>query len=79
MPMPPPQPSTDHRDRQTFHEMGQLVRALESRGPQIPDQLATLVGAEFWEEGRFERALAFASADGLVVRDDDGFLAVSSS
>jgi len=78
MPMPPPQPRTDHRDRQTFHEMGQLVRALESRGPQIPDQLAGLVGAEFWEEGRFERALAFAAADGLVVRDDDGFLAASS-
>ncbi len=78
MPMPPPQSSTDRRDRQTFHEMGQLVRALESKGPQIPDQLATLVGAEFWEEGRFERALAFAAADGLVVRDDDGFLAASS-
>lgn len=78
MPMPPPQPSVDRRDRQTFHEMGQLVRALESRGPQTPAALSVLVGAEFWEGGRFERALALASADGLVTRDPDGFLAVSS-
>ncbi|MGZ6745133.1 MAG: hypothetical protein ACXVEJ_05765 [Nocardioides sp.] len=75
--MPPPQPSVDHRDRQTFHEMGQLVRALESRGPQTPEHLGALVGADFWEHGRYERAVAFAVADGLVVRGDDGFLSAS--
>ena len=30
-PMPPPKPSTEGpRDRQVFHEMGQIVRALEA-------------------------------------------------
>jgi len=34
MPMPPPKASTEgRRDRQVFHEMGQIVRALESEGP----------------------------------------------
>jgi hypothetical protein len=31
MPMPPPKASTEsRRDRQVFHEMGQIVRALEA-------------------------------------------------
>ncbi|MGZ4503873.1 MAG: hypothetical protein ACXVW3_08280, partial [Nocardioidaceae bacterium] len=73
MPMPPPKASTEgRRDRQVFHEMGQLVRALEAKGPLGRDALATLVGAEFWEHDRFDRALALAAADGLVVRDSDG-------
>jgi hypothetical protein len=50
MPMPPPKASTEGpRDRQVFHEMGQLVRALEQQGPQSPDQLQQLVGATYWE------------------------------
>ncbi len=78
MPMPPPKPSTEgKRDRQVFHEMGQIVRALEAAGPQQPDQLAALVGATFWEPHRFDRALALAVADGLVFRTDDGALAAS--
>jgi hypothetical protein len=72
MPMPPPKASTEgHRDRQVFHEMGQLVRALEQQGPQSPDDLRQLVGATYWEGGRFDRALAFAAADGLVVVGPD--------
>jgi hypothetical protein len=72
MPMPPPKASTESpRDRQVFHEMGQIVRALEARGPQRLDDLAQLVGAPFWESGRFERAMAFAAADGLVVEGAD--------
>jgi hypothetical protein len=75
MPMPPPKASTEGpRDRQVFHEMGQIVRALEDRGPQHPDQLESLLGATYWEQGRFDRALALAAADGLVVRDADGRL-----
>ena len=70
MPMPPPKPSTEgRRDRQVFHEMGQLVRAVEANGPTDPDQLATLVGAAYWEQDRFDRALALSIADGLLVRD----------
>jgi hypothetical protein len=75
MPMPPPKATTESpRDRQVFHEMGQLVRALEDQGPQSPDDLARLVGATYWESGRFERAVALAVSDGLVVRGPDGRL-----
>ncbi|HEU4512799.1 MAG TPA: hypothetical protein VFR87_06815 [Nocardioidaceae bacterium] len=79
MPMPPPKPTTEGpRDRQVFHEMGQLVRVLEMEGPQTPTALAELVGARFWEGDRFQSALAFAVADGIVVRTNDGRLAASS-
>ena len=72
MPMPPPKASTEgRRDRQVFHEMGQLVRALEGQGPQTSDDLQQLVGAAYWEGDRFHRALAFAVADGLVVIGPD--------
>jgi hypothetical protein len=75
MPMPPPKATTESpRDRQVFHEMGQLVRALEAQGPQRPEDLARLVGAPYWEGNRFERALSFVVADGLVVQDADGRL-----
>ena len=67
MPMPPPKPTTEGpRDRQVFHEMGQLVRALEANGPCPPEQLSQHVGAPYWESGRFDRALALAMADGLI-------------
>jgi hypothetical protein len=55
--------------------MGQIVRALEHAGAQRPDDLATIVGAGYWEHGRFDRALALAVADGLVSRGPDGALA----
>jgi hypothetical protein len=72
MPMPPPKASTESpRDRQVFHEMGQIVRALEQQGPQDSEDLAQLVGAPYWEAGRFDRAMAFAVADGLVVQAPD--------
>ena len=72
MPMPPPKASTESpRDRQVFHEMGQIVRALEAEGPRPPDDLAALVGATYWEKDRFDRAMAFAAADGLVVQAPD--------
>jgi uncharacterized protein YcaQ len=72
-PMPPPKPSTEGpRDRQVLHEMGQLVRALEARGPLTPEALREVVGGTWWEEGRFERALAMAASDGLLHLTDDG-------
>lgn len=78
MPMPPPKPTTEgRRDRQVFHEMGQIVRALERLGPQTPERLAETVGAPYWENERFQRALAFAVADGLVVRTGEGTLTVT--
>jgi hypothetical protein len=73
--MPPPKPSTEGtRDRQVTHEIGQVVRALQAEGPQSPADLETLLGARFWEADRFESALAFAIADGVVVRTQDGRL-----
>ena len=76
MPMPPPKATTESaRDRHVFHEMGQIVRALEANGPQSPDRLAELVGAAYWEHGRFERALVLVVQDGLAHRTPDGLLA----
>ena len=75
MPLPPPKATTESpRDRKVFHEMGQLVRAIEHQGPQTIDDLARLVGATYWEGGRFDRALALAVTDGLLVRGPDGRL-----
>ena len=72
-PMPPPKPSTEGpRDRQVLHEMGQIVRALQANGPTPPDRLREVVGGQWWEEGRFERALARAASDGLVHTTGDG-------
>ena len=72
MPMPPPKATTEGpRDRQVFHEMGQIVRALQAQGPQRLEGLSRLVGAPYWERGRFDRAVLFAVADGLVVQDAD--------
>lgn len=73
--MPPPKPSTEGpRDRRVSQETRQLVRALQAHGPQSPEDLAIRVGAPYWETGRYERALAFAQADGLVVRTANGAL-----
>jgi hypothetical protein len=38
------------------------------------DELSRIVGAPYWESGRFERAVSLVVADGLVVRDADGLL-----
>ncbi|HEX6249488.1 MAG TPA: hypothetical protein VFZ64_16580 [Nocardioidaceae bacterium] len=78
MPMPPPKPSVEGpRDRAVRHEMDQILRALRVEGPQTPDALESLVGARFWDPGRFDRALTFVLADGLAVRMHDGRLAGS--
>jgi hypothetical protein len=78
MPMPPPKASTEgKRDRQVFHEMGQILRAVESEGPLAPDDLRRVVGATYWEPDRFDRALAFAVNDGLVYRTSEGLFAAS--
>ena len=78
MPMPPPKPSTEgQRDRQVRAEVGQLARALHAEGSQSPEALSRLVGASYWEPGRYERALTLAIADGYVVRTADGLLAAT--
>jgi hypothetical protein len=78
MPMPPPKPSTEGpRDRQVFHEMGQIVRALEANGPLPLEELRTVVGARYWEADRFDRAVTLAVGDGLVFRTAEGTLSAS--
>lgn len=77
-PMPPPKPSTEGpRDRQVFHEIGQIVRALETNGPTTPDELREVVGGRWWEENRFDRALALAASDGMIHTTDDGKVAAT--
>jgi len=75
MPMPPPKATSQSpRDRQVNHEITQMVRALNAHGTQDVESLRGLIGADFWDADRFDRALALAIADGLVVRDSDGRL-----
>jgi hypothetical protein len=57
--------------------MGQIVRALEAHGPTPAEGLRDIVGGRWWEEHRFERALAMAASDGLVHRTDDGSFAAT--
>ena len=76
-PMPPPKASTEgRREQQVVHEITQLIRALKENGPQRPGELAGLVGARYWDEGRFDRAVALAAADGYLLRTDDGRITV---
>jgi hypothetical protein len=79
MPMPPPRPSTEgrRRDRQAAREVKQLAKALRVEGEQTPEELARLVGAAYWDEGRFDKALDYAITDGFVVRTADGRLAAT--
>jgi hypothetical protein len=73
--MPPPKATSESpRDRQVNHEISQIVRALNTEGAQEHGALRTLVGADFWDADRFDRALALAVADGLVLRDAEGRL-----
>ena len=76
MPVPPPKPSTEGpRDRQVTTEMHQIIRALRVHGPLTLEDLAVRVGAPYWETTVFDRALALAHADGLVIRTAEGRLA----
>ena len=75
MPMPPPKPTTEgRRDRQAFHEMGQIVRALEANGPARPrssrPSSARPTGRSTASSGRSTSAVT----DGLVSRAADGTL-----
>ncbi len=78
MPMPPPKPSTEGKgDRRVQSEVGQITRALHAEGSQSPEELARLVGSAYWEDGRYEQALAFAITHGHVVRTAEGRLAAT--
>ena len=72
MPMPPPKATTESpRDRQVFHEMGQIVRALEEQGPQTPEELERLVGATYWEGGASSARSPSPSPTGSSTRTAD--------
>ena len=70
--MPPPRPSTEQRDWMLEHEVAQVLRALRAEGPQSSDDLSTLVGARFWEPGRFERAVLDGITSGRIIQLNDG-------
>jgi hypothetical protein len=73
MPMPPHEPSAEGpRDRQVAQEIAQVTRALRTEGPADAAALEQRLASQFPEPGRFEKALQYAVADGLVVRDADG-------
>ena len=75
MPMPPPRASNEPpRDRHVPHEIAQIVRVLQTEGPQTEQRLQELIGAAYWEPGRFDRALAATIADGLAIHTSDGTL-----
>ena len=46
MPMPSGSSTEGPRDRLVFHEMGQIVRALETEGPQPPERRLVVVTGE---------------------------------
>ena len=74
--MPPPKPSSEARsDPRAHHEITQLVRALRAHGPLLPQPLAEIVGAAFWDPEHFDRAVTLGVAEGLLVRDREGRLA----
>jgi hypothetical protein len=73
MPMPPPNPSTEPAPRRRQRrEIEQIARALATLGATGRDELATAVGAAYWEPGRFDRALAAALSTGQLIVDADG-------
>ena len=75
MPMPPPRASTAGTPGGNVkREIDQLVRALRSEGPQGKAELETLVGARFWEQGKFSRALDRAVSRGRIKQLPDGRL-----
>lgn len=76
MPMPPPPASSEGRDRRVEHEVLQILRALHAEGPQSEPDLARLVGAPFWDPGRFAHAISVAANDGRILRDEWGRLRI---
>ena len=59
------------RDRLVRHELDQILRVLGDGGPQTREDLQRLVGARYWDAGRFDRALTYAVSHGLVVQMND--------
>ncbi len=76
MPMPPPRASSEGRDRRVEHEILQVLRALHAEGPQSEPDLARLVGAPYWDPGRFAHAISVAANDGRILRDEWGRLRI---
>jgi winged helix DNA-binding protein len=56
-------------DTDIEREVGELVAALEEKGPMTRRELRAAVEARFWGPGRFTSALWLARRRGLVRRD----------
>jgi len=71
--MPPPKPSGEsNRQPRRRREFEQIERALKDQGPADTETLQRLVGAPYWQAGRFDKALSWSLQKKLLVRDDDG-------
>ncbi len=71
--MPPSGPTSEPQlNQRRGREFEQLERALKDKGPCDADTLRSLVGGDYWQAGRFDKALSWATQKKLLVRDDDG-------
>lgn len=59
-------------------ESDQVVRALRAEGPASKEELATRVGATYWEGDRFDQCLTWALGKGLITQDADGRLSAAA-
>ena len=68
------------RDAATARCSTRWARSSEPSRPPVrrrPTSSPGCVGAAYWEQGRFDRALALAVSDGLVFRTADGTISAS--
>jgi len=69
---PQKQPGKPGGNRRRRQEIQQIQRALQDQGPADADTLKRLVGATYWEAGRFDKALSWGIQKRLLVRQEDG-------
>lgn len=80
MPNPPPRPTNDPQlNQRRRREFEQLERALKDKGPADAETLKSLVGGEYWQADRFDKALSWGVQKKLLERDDDGRFRVAPS
>ncbi len=73
MTMPPTPPTSEPTAaRRRRREVEQLDRALRDQGPTDAETLKRLVGGAYWDQGRFDRALAWGVQKHLLTRDEAG-------
>ena len=74
MPNSPQRPNGEQKqlNQRRRREFEQIERALQDQGPSDAETLKRLVGGDYWQAGRFDKALQWAVQKKLLVREDDG-------